>query len=100
MSVRYRMGWRQMPWPQLAFFGLILLRENGRAVDLALAVAFAAVAFGGMCLVLRRMGVELTPETLTIHGFGHRVVPWHRVGEVTTRRLLGTTSLRIRIDGR
>lgn len=102
MTVRYRLEWRQMPWLQgLAFVVFLLVQEGGenRAVDLALAVAVLAVAFGAMCALLRRSGVELTPETLTIHGFGHRVVPWYRVGEVTTRRLLGTTTPRVRIDG-
>lgn len=92
-----------MPWLQgLAGLVITLVPDRGtrRPLDLALAAAAIGVAFAAMCLLLRRHGVELTPETLTIHGFGHRVVPWERVGEVTTRRLLGTTTPRIRIDGR
>ena len=72
----------------IAYEGFVFTRTS----LLLQAVGFVSVAWG---LLLRRYGVDLTPESVNVHGILRRNIPWLEVQAFGAHPLLRHRSLRL-----
>jgi hypothetical protein len=99
--VRYRPGWRQLPWfSVLAVVALAGTHEGPvTAVDAALFAAFAVTVGCVIAAVRIGSGADLRPDALVIHGARSRVVLWSSVSAVYASSILGTKVVYVVVDG-
>lgn len=91
-TVRYRPGWRQLPWPTL----LCLLPAIRLAGHWPLR---AALVLASLALVLRARawGLTLAPDALHLHGpYRTRSIRWPQVAEIKPTRRWGSNVVEIR----
>jgi hypothetical protein len=99
--VRYRRSARA-PWTQALAVVLVnvAIRRRGDVVDMVLASLLMGAILGGATeWMRRRLVTELSPEAVTVLGFGRAVIPWERVQAVETFRSLGSRGVRLRLEG-
>ena len=92
-TVRYRPGWRQLPWlnPAVALW-VFWVDGAPPAVIAALTAAMLLVLWR-----VRQSGVTLAPDALRAHGaFGTQAVPWPQVADVESRRHRGCHGVDVR----
>jgi hypothetical protein len=79
-EIRYRVGWRQVPWYLPLFFVPQATLGHWHLFWIGLLVLFVPEL-----LWLKRTGIDLTPDALVLRGIRRRVLPW---SEITSMRIV------------
>lgn len=100
--LRYRPGWRQLPWFAGLFPVLLVATHEGPFTlgYVLLVTALLAVTVAVCAATRTGSGVDLRPDALVVHGLRSRVVLWSSVSAVYASTLLGIRVVYVVVDGR